>query len=187
MRKIEERTTAQVLSFAEFTTLVEHHKRALFAYLCGLVDYPDEAEELLHATFLDAWRAAQQGKPPLLRDAAESEQRLWLWQVASRRALSVLRQRRLLCACSQEATLATAPERMSSQGSFEDQSVEGAAIQAALAGLTPKEKTCLLLIVVQGFTAAEAAQILRDSPQAVAKCLARAKQRLLEISLAHER
>lgn len=67
---------------------------------------------------------------------------------------------------------------------FEDQIVESAAMQAALAGLTPKDKTCLLLIVGQGFTAAEAAQIMGDSPQAVAKRISRARQRLLEVYLA---
>jgi DNA-directed RNA polymerase specialized sigma24 family protein len=42
----------------------------------------------------------------------------------------------------------------------------------------------LLLIVVQGFTAAEAAQIIGATPQAVAKRFARAKQRLRAAYLA---
>jgi DNA-directed RNA polymerase specialized sigma24 family protein len=41
-----------------------------------------------------------------------------------------------------------------------------------------------LLIIVQGFTAAEAGQIIGASPQAVAKRLSRAKQRLRDAYLA---
>ena len=62
-----------------------------------------------------------------------------------------------------------AQEPMRNEGIIEEQVVERAAMQAAPAGLASKEKVCLLLMNVQGFTAAEAAQILGDSPQAVAK------------------
>jgi len=182
----EERTTEQVLSLAAFTLLVERHQRSLFVYLCGLVSHTEEAQDLLQETFLDAWRAAQQGKPPLLPGGAEEEIRRWLFRTAYCRGIDRLRRRRLLHWVSLETTLATAAEPMSTQMPFEDQIVERAAMQAALAGLTPKDKSCLLLIVVQGFTAAEAAQIMGDSPQAVAKRISRARQRLLEVYLAQE-
>ena len=76
--------------------------------------------------------------------------------------------------------------RLSSLTSFEDQIAEHAALQAALGDLSPKDVSCLLLMVVQGFTAAETAQILGDSPQAIAKRLSRAKRRLLDAYLAQE-
>ena len=174
------------LSYEAFTTLVTRHERELFVFLRGLVDHAEEAHDLLQETFLDAWRAAQQGKPPLLPDGAEVEMRRWLYHTAYCRAVSVLRRRRLIRWVSLDATLATEEEPMSTALSFEDQIVESAAMQTALDGLSPKDKTCLLLMVVQGFTAAEAAQIIGDSLQAVARRISRARQRLLDAYLAQE-
>jgi RNA polymerase sigma-70 factor (ECF subfamily) len=127
-----------------------------------------------------------QGKAPLVPDGAQEEMRRWLFHAAYCRAISALRRRRLIRWVSLDATLALEEEIMSTALSFEDQVVESAAMQAALADLTPKDKTCLLLIVVQGFTAAEAAEIMGDSPQAVARRISRARQRLLEVYLAQE-
>jgi RNA polymerase sigma factor (sigma-70 family) len=157
----EERTTEQVLSMAAFTLLVERHQRALFVYLRGLVDHTEEARDLLQETFLDAWRAAQQGKPPLLPDGADEEIRRWLFRAAYFHAIDLRRRRRWV---SLETTLATAAEPMSTQMPFEDQVVESAVVQATLAALTPKDKARLLYSAVQGFTAAEAAQIMGDTP-----------------------
>ncbi len=70
--------------------------------------------------------------------------------------------------------------------SFEDQIAESEALGRALAGLAPEDVACLLLIVVQGFTAAEAGQVIGASPQAVAKRIARAKRRLLNAYLAED-
>ena len=58
------------------------------------------------------------------------------------------------------------------------------AVRAALAVLTPADAACLLLMVVQGFTAMETAQVIGATPQAVAKRFARAKQRLRAAYLA---
>jgi len=187
MFKIEERTTAPVLSLAAFTRLVERHERALFVFLRGLLDHAEEAHDLLQETLLDAWRAAQQGKPSLLPDGAEEEMRRWLFHAAYCRAVSVLRRRRLLRWVSLETTLAGAAEPMSPEVPIEDQIVERAAMQAVLAGLLPKDKACLLLQVVLGFTTAEAAQMLGDTPQAIARRLVRAQQRLLEVYFAQMR
>jgi RNA polymerase sigma-70 factor (ECF subfamily) len=171
---------------AEFTTLVERHQRRLFVYLRGLVDHAEEAHDLLQETFLDAWRAAQQGKPPLLPDGAEVEMRRWLFHTAYCRAISVLRRRRRICLVSLETTLVLEVEPMDARMPFEDHLVERAAMQDALAGLSPKDKSCLLLMVVQGFTAAETAKIMGDSSQAVDKRISSAKQRLLAVYLAQE-
>ena len=66
---------------------------------------------------------------------------------------------------------------------FRQQRLEALAV--ALKELSTTDAACLLLIVVHGFTAAEAGRVLDASPQAVAKRLSRAKQRLLALYLAH--
>lgn len=61
---------------------------------------------------------------------------------------------------------------------FEDHLAESDILGAALARLAPQDAACLLLRVVHGFSAREAAQILNTTPDNVNTRLARAKQRL---------
>lgn len=184
--KIEDRTASPHLSVANFTELVERQQHALFVYLRLLVTHQEEAQELLQETFLEAWRAAQQGKPPFLPNGDETAMRGWLFHVASCRGIDLLRRRQLVRWVSLDALLEAGEALGGTALCFEDQLVERTSIQAALEKLAPKEKICLLLIAVQGFTAAEAAQIIHDSSQAVAKRFSRAKRRLLEAYLAGE-
>ena len=177
-RKQSNRTEHR-LSFAEFTVLVERHQQELSGFLRGIVQHVEQARDLLQDTFVDAWREAQRGRPPLTPDAPAVEVRRWLFHAAYYRAISALRRRRLIRWESLEDLEATEREIPSSLVPFEDQVAESAAMQAALADLPPKDVACLLLMVVQGFTAAQAAEMLGDSPQAVAKRLSRAKRRLL--------
>jgi DNA-directed RNA polymerase specialized sigma24 family protein len=67
---------------------------------------------------------------------------------------------------------------------FEDQVVEAEALAAALDGLRREDVACLLFIIVQGFTAAEAVEIIGASTAAVANRVSRAKRRLLNAYLA---
>ena len=106
--------------------------------------------------------------------------RRWLFHAAYNRACSALRRRRIISWLPLESPTRETVE----DGSFESQIAESQAVRAALASLSPADASCLLLIVVHGFTAAEVSQIVGASPQAVAKRFARAKQRLREAYLA---
>ena len=186
LERKQSNNAGRLLSFAEFTALVERHQRELFGFLRGIVQHAEQASDLLQDTFVDAWRAAQRGQPPLTPGAAREEARRWLFHAAYCRAISALRRRRLIRWESLDDSEAADSEALSSLASFEDQVADSAAMQAALSDLPPKDVTCLLLIVVQGFTAAEAAEIIGDSPQAIAKRISRAKRRLLAAYLAQE-
>lgn len=177
---------ASLLSFAEFTALVERHQGELFGFLHRLVHHTEQAGDLLQDTFLDAWYAAKRGQAPLVSGAAREEVRRWLFRVAYRQAISALRRRRLIRWESLDIPEAGRPEALMSLPSFEDQIVESAALQAALADLSTREVTCLILNVVEGFSAPETAEIIGDSPHAVAKRITRAKRRLLAAYLARE-
>lgn len=61
---------------------------------------------------------------------------------------------------------------------FEDQLVEGEVLRAALARLSPDDVACLLLNTLEGYTAAQIAEIVGIAPEAAKKRLARAKERL---------
>ena len=184
MSEPESATTPQRLSFAEFTVLVERHQHELLGFLGGLIAHTEQARDLLQDTFCDAWRAAKRGVPPLVAGGAPEEIRRWLFHTAYCRGIDLLRRRRLIRWVSLDERVAAEDEALSSLVSFEDQVVEDEAMRAALRVLSPKDVICLQLVLVQGFTAAEAAQIIGDSPQAVAKRLPRARRRLLDAYLA---
>ncbi len=162
----------------DFTALVQHHQGALYGFLCGLVAQPEQARDLLQDTFHDAWRAARRQEPPFTADAAPEVLRRWLFQAAYHRAISLLRRQRLIRWESLEERYARDPNGFSALLPFEENIAEREALQAALARLTPPDVACLLLRIVQGFSAAEAGEIMGASPDVVNKRLSRAKQRL---------
>lgn len=57
-------------------------------------------------------------------------------------------------------------------------------MRKALARLAPRDAACLLLRVVEGFSAAEVGRIIGASPAVITKRLSRARQRLRAVYLA---
>jgi RNA polymerase sigma-70 factor (ECF subfamily) len=173
------------LTFADFTELVERLERELYGFLRGMVRDAEQARDLLQDTFFDAWRAVKREAPPFDSPRKPDEQRRWLYHTAYCRAISALRRHRLIrweSLHQTEAALEAAGAL--TLANFEDAVVESEAVSAALADLSPEDSACLLLTVVRGFTAVEAAEILGASSQAVARRVSRAKRRLLTVYLA---
>ncbi len=168
-------------SLEQFTALLDRCQWPLYTFLRGIVGDDEQARDLMQDTFYDAWRTAQQGIPPF--DSASQEEsgwRRWLFHAAYNRACSALRRRRIISWVPFESSSRETFEDFS----FESQIAESQAVRAALASLSPADASCLLLIVVHGFTAAEVSQIVGASPEAVAKRFSRAKQRLRDAYLA---
>ena len=177
---------APPLSPLDFTALVNRHQGALFGFLCGLVVNPEQARDLTQDAFHDAWRAASRRQPPFTAASPPEAMRRWLFQVAYHRAISLLRRRRLIRWESLEESHEQHPDAYAAYLPFEEHIAEREAVQAALASLTPPDVACLLLRVVQGFSAAEAGEIIGAPPDIINKRLSRAKQRLRAAYLAQE-
>lgn len=172
------------LSLDAFSALARRYTQPLHLFLCGLVHDPELARDLLQDTFIAAWGAAQQGIPPLVADGDEAAIRRWLYRVAYRRAVDSLRRRRLIHWTSLHDLLEREELPDATTYVFEDLVAENEAMQRALAALNPEDAACLLLMVVQGFTAQEAATIIGSSAAAMGKRFGRAKRRLLTAYLA---
>ncbi len=84
------------LPLAEFTGVVDRHQNALCAFLHHLVGDAEQAYDLLQDTFHDAWRAAREGAAPFVAESDDEQMRRWLFSVAYRKGLAVLRRRRLI-------------------------------------------------------------------------------------------
>ncbi|HEX9038308.1 MAG TPA: sigma-70 family RNA polymerase sigma factor [Ktedonobacterales bacterium] len=189
-----------MLSLAAFTATVERLQRPLYTFLRGMVGDTEQALDLTQDAFHDAWRATQRGDSPWTASderGGEDARRRWLFNTAYWRAISQLRRRKIIHWLplewpkpTQEALGAADAldpgqiERPDASAAFEERIVEGAALRAALAELAPEDAAALLLRAVEGFSAAEAAAIMRISPAAMAQRISRARRRLRAIYLA---
>jgi RNA polymerase sigma-70 factor (ECF subfamily) len=176
MRMSDSPTFERSFSLERFTALLERCQWPLYTFLRDIVGEEEQARDLAQDTFYDAWRVAQHGLPPFDNAGTERDMRRWLFHAGYNRAISTLRRRRLIQWLPLESVTISL--------SFEEQLAESQAVHAALAVLTPADAACLLLMVVQGFTAMETAQVIGATPQAIAKRFARAKQRLRAAYLA---
>ena len=174
------------LSTGAFTALVDRHQHPLYVFLRGLIGSPEQARDLTQDTFADAWRCAQAVTPPFTAAHTDDEVRRWLFHAAYCKAISALRRRRIIAWESLDAASGPEPSLVCGAVPFEDQIAEGEALRAALARLNPQDAACLLLRVVQGFSAAETGRIVGATPDVVNKRLSRAKQRLRAAYLAQE-
>lgn len=107
--------------------------------------------------------------------AADEEQRRWLYSIAYRRAVDLLRRKQQVRWDTLDPIAETEAGNLPP---FADRVVEGDALRAALAELSASDVACLLLRVVHGFSAAEVGEIVGASAEVVTKRLSRARQRL---------
>ena len=171
------------MSPVDFTALVQQYQGSLIGFLCGLVDHPEQARDLAQEVFQDAWRVALRAETPFIAGTPQPVLRRWLFQAAYHRAISALRRRQRIRWESLEEQNEREPELFSVAVTFEDDIAEREAMRAALARLAPQDVACLLLRIVQGFSAAETAAIVGASPQSIDQRLARAKKRLRSVYL----
>lgn len=169
-----------------FTATLAREQRAVCGFIRGLLGDAEQARDITQDVFLFAWRAAEVGSPPFQLGGDERAVRRWLYCVAYRRAVSALRHQDIVSferlADSDDIQIG----RLGAQKPFEDAVAERETLSAALIAVGPDDAACLLLNVVQGFTAREIATMLEITPDAAKKRLTRAKQRLRDAYYAHE-
>jgi len=169
-----------------FDATLLREQQALRGFVRGLTGDTEQARDITQDVFMVAWRAAKDGAPPFTHGADERAIRRWLYCVAYRRAISVQRHERVLSIESLDQERAPHRERLAAPGAFDERIAERDVLTAALADLETADAACLLLNVVQGFTAREIATMLEISADAAKKRLTRAKQRLRDAYFARE-
>jgi RNA polymerase sigma factor (sigma-70 family) len=162
----------------DFTALVREYERPLAVFLTQMLDDAESARDLLQDTFCEAWKAFGRGIAPFNAGSDRDDVRHWLFHVAYHRAISALRRKRLIRWRSLEHEHAPDLFALSDAPDFEDSLADRDLLDSALAHLSSEDVACLVLTIIQGFTAAETAQIMKASPGAVAKRISRARRRL---------
>lgn len=116
-------------------------EKQIYAYFLRLVGDPVEAEELTQETFYRACKAA-------LRFRGESSVRTWLFGIAHRVLLEVLRSRK-----KTTVSMESADEERADQRTVDPE--ERVAMEQAFASVPVADRELLLLVDVLGFTPTE--------------------------------
>src|SRR5262249_3959417 len=151
---------AQALALPEalFAAIISATQGALYRFVCRLVNDSEQARDIVQDVFVEAVRAAQRQAPPFVSPSGpvsrpiDTDVRRWLFQVASHRAISFARHRRVLAWESLERLHAPESHRFYEPVPFEDRIAEGEVLHAALAQLTPEDVALVVLKEVEGFT-----------------------------------
>ena len=176
-----------------FRDLVQGHSRELQVHCYRILGSLQDAEDALQETLVSAWRN-------LGEFGQRSSLRTWLYQIATNRCLSMLRadsRRPRIAPPLPEATLpeptgaGDAPpwlepypdvlldhlvdQRPGPEARYETTEAISLAFITALQLLPPRQRAALVLRDVLGYHAAEVAQMLGTTPEAVNSALKRAR------------
>jgi RNA polymerase sigma-70 factor (ECF subfamily) len=185
------------MSDAEFEELTQKHRRELLGHCYRMVGSASEAEDLVQETYLRAWKAYD-------RFEGRSSVRTWLYRIATNVCLTNLegRDRRPLPtglgAPSLPADaalvereigwLSPLPDALVTPSDPADVAVEMDSVRlafvAALQHLPARQRAALILCEVLRWSAAETAEALETSVQAVNSALQRARATMASLDRA---
>ena len=146
-------------------TLFDRHAAWLQMRLRQRTSDPDLVADVLQDTFVVVWRSSRKYR-------GEGDVGAWIWGIAIRRLISLLRGHREPRPASADVIAAASP----ATGSAEDQilvAVEHGALGTALGRLSPELRTIVQATLIDGLTTREAARLL-GLPQGTVKSRMRA-------------
>jgi RNA polymerase sigma-70 factor (ECF subfamily) len=152
-----------------YATLVNRHADKLFGYLLRLTSSRADAEDLLQETFIRAWRKAATYQPGRVKVST------WLHRIAHNLFIDAFRSQRRLNDISEATTVSR------DLVDIQIASEQLALIEAAISRLPDNQRAALLLCHTQGFSNAEAGEILGLQVRAVESLIARARRSLRSV------
>lgn len=150
---------AQAGDILAFDTLFEYYNTRICAYLAHIVGDREEGRDLAQETFLKAW----QGIGSIHNEACFET---WLYRIATNAAIDHLRRRKVRWPHWENNELDKTPANISISGP-EEQVAELEHIRQALAKVSLKYRTCLLLQLVADFSQRQIAASLNISEKSV--------------------
>lgn len=183
---------SRALSEAAFAELLERTQLLVYHVLRHLLGNDEEARDCTQEVFVSAWLATQRQSPPFTETGTLEQRRGWLMHAAYHQAITILRRRRVIRWQSLDDMPSGEEEPMEwavaerEAMPFEEQIVAGEEAHSLLASLDPQDAACLVLKLLQDYSAVEMAQILDITPDTARKRLSRAVQRLRAVYVARE-
>jgi RNA polymerase sigma-70 factor, ECF subfamily len=144
--------------------LYEDYAGRVYRYCLSRLDSPEEAEDALQATYLNAWRSLSSGVEPISTSP-------WLFQIASNVCSSMLRTR--LTGATEELRSPETFDRIPTEAKSSDELL---GLAAALEELPERQRQALLLRDWRGLSYDEIAAEMDSSYQAVETLLFRARK-----------
>jgi RNA polymerase sigma factor (sigma-70 family) len=157
-----------------FRALIEPHRERVQAHCRRMLNSVQDAEDAFQETLLRAWRGLGSFRG---RSAIGS----WLYTIATNACLRILaRRKERPLGLDAELAEEVSDPRPTPDAGYEQRETVELAFAAALRYLPPRQRVVLVLREVLAFTAAESAEILATTVQAVNSALQRARRTLDE-------
>jgi RNA polymerase sigma-70 factor, ECF subfamily len=151
-----------------FDTLFENYNTRICTYLAHIVGNVEEGRDLAQETFLKAWQSI---------GSLHNESRFdtWLYRIATNTAIDYLRRRKFHWSRWEAIENENVPASMRIAGP-EEQVAETEHIRQALAKVSLKYRTCLLLQLVADFSQRQIAASLKISEKSVSVYVSRGSE-----------
>ncbi|MGW6442409.1 RNA polymerase sigma factor [Lentzea sp. NPDC055074] len=161
---------------AAFTELFERHAEAVWNYAYRLTASWSQAEDLLSATFLTAWR--KRGDAQLVRDSALP----WLYTVTANRARTEWRASRRALRLVGKLTPQDERDHADEVAARTDAQRRLAEVVAAIAKLPASEREIAQLCLLGDVSTADAAALLGITESSVRARVSRTRARLRDLT-----
>ncbi|MFJ8962069.1 RNA polymerase sigma factor [Lentzea sp. NPDC102401] len=161
---------------AAFTELFERHAEAVWNYAYRLTASWSQAEDLLSATFLTAWR--KRGDAQLVRDSALP----WLYTVTANRARTEWRASRRALRLVTKLTPQDERDHADDVAARTDAQRRLAGVVAAIAKLPASEREIAQLCLLGDVSTADAAALLGITESSVRARVSRTRARLRDLT-----
>ena len=151
-----------------FDTLFEYYNTRICTYLAHIVGDNEEGRDLAQETFLKAWQGIGS-----IHDEARFD--TWLYRIATRTAIDHLRRRKFRWSHGETNQFDNTSSNLYISGP-EEQVAEQEHIRQALAKVSLKYRTCLLLQLVADFSQRQIAASLNISEKSVSVYVSRGSE-----------
>ncbi|MGI5839814.1 MAG: RNA polymerase sigma factor [bacterium] len=151
-----------------FSLLVDRYKKPVFVFIYRMVQQREEADDLAQETFIRAYTN-------LWRYNSAYKFSTWLFQIAKNLCIDSLRRRPVLLPEPEAEGRTAAPVTPEGEVLREEMRCE---LAAAVAGLPPQQKACIILYHYDGLSYQETAEQLGLPLQTVKNSLFRAREKL---------
>lgn len=163
---------ARTGDYAAFEELVHRYRNDVFALAYHFVRNREDAWDISQEVFVKAHKA-------LGRFRGDARFKTWLLRITANHCKDVFKKRRLATVAFDEAIrVDNAPSAVPGPARALEAQEIGQAIEAAVAGLSPKHRTAFVLREYEGLSYDEMAQVMQCSPGTVMSRLHHARKKL---------
>lgn len=155
---------------AAFEELVKRHGQALFGFIYRMGGDAAEAEELTQETWVKAWKGIGSFK-------GRSEFKTWLFRIGMNLAINLKTRRKE----TEELNEFLPGEEKEEPARAYQQRHQAEVVKDALAQLPVNQRTAIVLLIYEGMSYKEIAEVIGKSVRAVDSLLVRAKSQLRKI------